>query len=209
MKLSKFNESGRSMVEMLGVLAIIGILSVGAIAGYSKAMMKYKLNKQTEQIGSILDYVGIHLDDLKRSKTTTTGNLKTLLTDLNVIPKEMIRATGEEGFIYDVFNTPVYIQNYYQEPTYFLEIQLYIDKNTNEPCINLFQLAKAKSDMLYTTKINYSQDSTISSANRIYGDAYCSDSNECLKDFTLTEAEEYCNICNDKDRCLFYFVLRL
>ena len=35
--------SGRSMVEMLGVLAIIGILSVGAITGYSKAMMKYKL----------------------------------------------------------------------------------------------------------------------------------------------------------------------
>ena len=30
--------TGRSMVEMLGVLAIIGVLSVGAIAGYSKAM---------------------------------------------------------------------------------------------------------------------------------------------------------------------------
>ena len=27
------NESGRSMVEMLGVLAIIGVLSVGGIAG--------------------------------------------------------------------------------------------------------------------------------------------------------------------------------
>ena len=33
-------ESGRSMVEMLGVLAIIGVLSIGAIAGYSKAMQK-------------------------------------------------------------------------------------------------------------------------------------------------------------------------
>ena len=57
MKLIKFNEIGRSMVEMLGVLAIIGVLSVGAIAGYSKAMMKYKLNKQTEQIGFIVDYI--------------------------------------------------------------------------------------------------------------------------------------------------------
>ena len=27
-------ESGRSMVEMLGVLAIIGVLSIGGIAGY-------------------------------------------------------------------------------------------------------------------------------------------------------------------------------
>ena len=29
------NESGRCMIEMLGVLAIIGVLSVGGIAGYS------------------------------------------------------------------------------------------------------------------------------------------------------------------------------
>ena len=34
----KNNQIGRSMVEMLGVLAIIGVLSVGGIAGYSKAM---------------------------------------------------------------------------------------------------------------------------------------------------------------------------
>jgi len=44
------NESGRSMIEMLGVLAIIGVLSVGGIAGYSKAMMKYRINKTIEQI---------------------------------------------------------------------------------------------------------------------------------------------------------------
>ena len=31
---------GRSMIEMLGVLAIVGVLSVGGIAGYSKAMEK-------------------------------------------------------------------------------------------------------------------------------------------------------------------------
>ena len=31
---------GRSMIEMLGVLAIIAVLSVGGIAGYSKAMEK-------------------------------------------------------------------------------------------------------------------------------------------------------------------------
>ena len=50
----KFNELGRSMVEMLGVLAIIGVLSVGAIAGYSKAMMKYKLNKYATDITLML-----------------------------------------------------------------------------------------------------------------------------------------------------------
>ncbi len=37
-------ESGRSMVEMLGVLAIIGVLSVGGIAGYTMAMNRHKAN---------------------------------------------------------------------------------------------------------------------------------------------------------------------
>jgi len=44
------NETGRSMIEMLGVLAIIGVLSVGGIAGYSKAMTKYRINRTIEQI---------------------------------------------------------------------------------------------------------------------------------------------------------------
>ena len=39
------NNSGRSMIEMLGVLAIIAVLTVGGIAGYSKAMTQFKVNK--------------------------------------------------------------------------------------------------------------------------------------------------------------------
>ena len=41
----KTNEQGRSMVEMLGVLAIIGVLSVSGIAGYTYAMNKYRANE--------------------------------------------------------------------------------------------------------------------------------------------------------------------
>ena len=44
-KFYKEQESGRSMVEMLGVLAIIGVLSVGGIAGYTTAMNKYRANE--------------------------------------------------------------------------------------------------------------------------------------------------------------------
>lgn len=44
------DESGRSMVEILGVLAIVGVLSVGGIAGYSKAMAKFKLTKAQDQL---------------------------------------------------------------------------------------------------------------------------------------------------------------
>lgn len=50
----KTNESGRSMIEMLGVLAIIGVLSIGGIAGYSKAMGKHRVNKTIDQITQIV-----------------------------------------------------------------------------------------------------------------------------------------------------------
>ena len=48
------NETGRSMVEMLGVLAIVGVLSIGGIAGYSKAMAKYKINKTLDQVSMLI-----------------------------------------------------------------------------------------------------------------------------------------------------------
>ena len=47
-------QSGRSMVEMLGVLAIVGVLSIGGIAGYSKAMAKYKINKTLDQVSMLI-----------------------------------------------------------------------------------------------------------------------------------------------------------
>ena len=38
-------ECGRSMVEMLGVLAVMGVLSVGGVAMYTNAMNKYRANE--------------------------------------------------------------------------------------------------------------------------------------------------------------------
>ena len=43
-------ESGRSMVEMLGVLAIIGVLSVGGIAGYSLSMRRHRANGVADMV---------------------------------------------------------------------------------------------------------------------------------------------------------------
>ena len=45
---------GQSMIEMLGVLAIIGVLIVGGIQGYSKAMETYKINKLKQAITEIV-----------------------------------------------------------------------------------------------------------------------------------------------------------
>ncbi|MBR2299393.1 MAG: hypothetical protein IJ870_02320 [Alphaproteobacteria bacterium] len=85
-------ERGRSMVEMLGVLAIIGVLSAGALAGYSKAMAKNKMNKTAEQISMMItnietrfineeDYSGLGSDP-------ATGTINAI--SLGVVPDEMI-----------------------------------------------------------------------------------------------------------------------
>ena len=200
---------GRSMVEMLGVLAIIGVLSVGAIAGYSKAMMKYKLNKQTEQIGSILDYINIHLDEFKRSKTTISDNMIPLLTKLDVIPKEMIRE-NQNNVVYDIFGNAVGLKNYYTGGSaYYFEFVLYINKGQKESCMNLFTIAKAKREQLWRTKFSTVKGETSNDANSAWGDNYCYTGAKCLKDLTIAEMENFCNICEDKDTCSFYYQMRL
>lgn len=48
------NESGRSMVEMLGVLAIVGVLSIGGIAGYTRAMNSWKANEIIDAMNRVV-----------------------------------------------------------------------------------------------------------------------------------------------------------
>ena len=81
---------GRSMVEMLGVLAIIGVLSVGAIAGYSKAMMKYRLNKSLEQTFYIIYLANEYKDEFKSSHTSSVGYIPYFIK-MNLIPGDMIK----------------------------------------------------------------------------------------------------------------------
>ncbi len=202
-------QSGRSMVEMLGVLAIIGVLSVGAIAGYSKAMMKYKLNKQAEQIGSILDYVNIHLDEFKRSKTNISANMIPLLKKLNVIPQEMIRKNTSSQ-IYDIFGTAIDLQNYTVDNVkYYFEFRLFINKGQKESCMNLFTIAKAKKEQLWRTKFETVKGEAAGEANSAWGDSYCTSGTKCLKDLTVAEMEDFCNVCEDKDSCSFYYQMKL
>ena len=76
---------GRSMIEMLGVLAIIGVLSVGGIAGYSKAMMKYRINKTIEQITLIAGNVRTFF----ATQRSYSGLDNTILKKAKLVPDEM------------------------------------------------------------------------------------------------------------------------
>ena len=102
----KYNENGRSMVEMLGVLAIIGVLSVGGIAGYSKAMNKYKINKTTDQVSMLVANI--------RTLFSSQGNYKDLSNaqakKFGVVPNEMYTSVSDTN-IKNAFGGAVTIES--------------------------------------------------------------------------------------------------
>ncbi|MBR2300273.1 MAG: hypothetical protein IJ870_06875 [Alphaproteobacteria bacterium] len=82
------------MVEMLGVLAIVGVLSAGAFAGFNKAMEKYRLNTWSEGLTLMV----WNLYDLKKGD----NNLSDISFD-NFVPQHFIKSR-KNGFAYDIYN---------------------------------------------------------------------------------------------------------
>ncbi|MCP4394679.1 MAG: hypothetical protein GY804_10500 [Alphaproteobacteria bacterium] len=85
------SQSGRSMIEMLGVLAIVGVLSVGALAGYSAAMERYKVNKNNEQFQTLL----FNIRDLYRDQSDYTGLDFNVVKDAGLLTPDMLNDAGD------------------------------------------------------------------------------------------------------------------
>ena len=103
-------QSGRSMVEMLGVLAIIGVLSVGGIAGYSKAMSKWKINKALDQISMII----ANVQNLPDGWYKKVGALRKNAAKLGIFPSDMeiYNNANIRSSVYNVFGLETYVSDY-------------------------------------------------------------------------------------------------
>ena len=94
MTMIKTNESGRSMIEMLGVLAIIGVLSVGGIAGYSKAMNKFKTNKVADNVSMLV----ANIKTLYAQQNSYEGLTDLTAVNMGLVPDELVATkTGTVG----------------------------------------------------------------------------------------------------------------
>ena len=100
MNFYKSEQSGRSMVEMLGVLAIIGVLSVGGIAGYSKAMAKFKLSKAMDQVSMLV----ANIRTLYSGQRSYSGLSNANAIAFGVVPSEMV---GSGSTITNAFSSNV------------------------------------------------------------------------------------------------------
>lgn len=101
---NRAQESGRSMIEMLGVLAIIGVLSVGGISGYSKAMAKYKINQCLDQISNLI----INIRSTFANQTDFTGATTANIISLGIATSDMLDATGAN--LVNPFNGAITVQ---------------------------------------------------------------------------------------------------
>ena len=198
---------GRSMVEMLGVLTIIGVLSVGAISGYSKAMMKYKLNKQTEQMNTIINTVVQYYDELKATDVSGESYyLLPLLKKLNVIPEDMY-IKNDEYFIKDVFGIQYRI--YHHKTGYVGILSTISDKNNSfEVCQNLYSIAKSYHASVSAVLISTQTELVGDDNNYVLGDKECTTNNTCLINMNISDMADRCRICKDADKCTFYYIFR-
>ena len=107
----KKSQSGRSMVEMLGVLAIIGVLSVGGIAGYSLSMRRHRangvvdlLNKYALVVYNDCQQKIINGDISSFDVCHKTSNPTFANAGVGILPTGVNLPTGEEG-IHPYFTT--------------------------------------------------------------------------------------------------------
>ncbi len=202
-------EKGRSMIEMLGVLAIIGVLSVGGIAGYSKAMEKWKIDKALNEYNFLIQGLMEHTEQL--TKMSQTNPQQTGITDF-VMAANLVPATWKKITIYDFIDSEGnMVGTFLRNGHWTIEIapggpyrQNEAGDQVNESfsqrsCEALFRdlVQPLHSPIHRAFLFRWKQGSII-----FYGDKTCSDSKKCLRDLTVSEINQTCKACKkDKERC--------
>ena len=205
---------GRSMIEMLGVLAIIGVLSVGGIAGYSKAMMKYKINKMTEEYTMLMTGLMEYQESLFKTYTGDYNNrfLAQFIIDAKLVP-ETWKLVNQQ-FISDSLGNKIntYVNNAVNGSVFTSDIYI-VPSGVNKDSEYAYQLCLALShEVVYPLAANMdyaalfiANDAITNSNSFMVYTKSCYNSNftkvKCLSDMTLSEISTICKSCVKKDSC--------
>ena len=203
------NSFGRSMIEMLGVLAIIGVLSVGGIAGYSKAMEKYKLNKAIDEYSFMIFGLMEHIDDIRKIGRTSSGDtgLAELMQAIQIVPSswkqlDASRFADGSGNYINVF----YRMKDSDGDRLIIDMWLGgIQQNaegtnasgafSNKLCVSLYQNLVQPLHKTLQYAGNYRSGSGGQYFTPLWGDAYCQSGRTCLSQMKVSDFYEACNSC--------------
>ena len=214
--LGKNASAGRSMVEMLGVLAIVGVLSVGAISGYSKAMFKYKLNKQAESFNMLLNTAIQLQPDLDRSVKAGGRFNADFFHKANLIPDGM---TYKNNHIYDAmgsYEIMYYSSISYGNPYTAYLIEYDIERSGNsatsrsiEICRNMLTVAKENAADLAFIQMRSGKNNINGDydESRIYGNKRCTGNFTCLRNMGVKDTDDFCSSCNSENWCAIMFYI--
>ena len=189
---------GRSMIEMLGVLAIVGVLSVGGIAGYSKAMEKWKLNKANEEYSYLIQGLIEQKDNIMANNVT--GGLANVVKAMNLVPETWKDAVGTvnnatlsdpQGNLINVF-----VREKRIVVDFYLGGLVGDDKQSlsfsKKFCMSLMQnTVQPLAPALYYSRLAHIWDAQ----HIYYGSQFCGTGRTCLKDLKLSELKEICDSC--------------
>ena len=202
--------AGRSMIEMLGVLAIIGVLSVGGIAGYSKAMEIYKVNKAVSQYGMLI-YNMLELHPYSEQKS----GLVDILQATQTFPPDWEKVNDMK--IKDSYGNILNI--YGSGCTMVIDMLLggiqQTDKGGNisgtfssSLCMSIFNnlVVPLHGSLivvrLYRSEYDKSWNNSTNEDTSFYGDNYCGGNNKCITSLKLSTIDSLCNSCSkDKELC--------
>ena len=205
------NEKGRSMIEMLGVLAIIGVLSVGGIAGYSKAMEQFKINKIIDDYNALIFGLLEHRQSFQEN-TVGEPNLTDIVMALNLVPNSWTKLN--EMYLQDSYGNWVNVRYRQTLSGYssFDKEGLIIDFNLGG--LNIDDAGNRSSDnfndrVCFEMFRNVIQPlhNTINGVIMVggdgvyYGDSWCRSNVSCLNNMTLSQMKTVCNSCNKQNRC--------
>ena len=201
---------GRSMVEMLGVLAIIGVLSVGAISGYSKAMMKYKLNQVTNSANQLIATI-IEKNHLNNNSFSTSESNEITKTFVNAgwIPDGFTTDTKDSYYIHDSFGNNIWL--FKSTNNIGISFGWSYNQKQTEICHALLNVGKEWKADLYYLQTDYAADPDNNIEQKtyglFYGDKYCTSEVNCLNDLSLNDIYSACDEC-ERDFCRVYFITK-
>lgn len=126
-------QKGRSMIEMLGVLAIVGVLSVGGIAGYSKAMTKLRGNRLIAQVTELV--MNIRSTYFQQQSIQNINNK--LLVDVGIVPGELINKEGSSVTLWHAFAGQIIILPSKSEAGKWQAFEIYMNNLSSTTCQSL------------------------------------------------------------------------
>ena len=166
-------------------------------------MLKYKLNKQAEQLNTIFNTAALYAGKITIDNNTITNNITSTFISLGAVPKEMIRP-DTKSYVYDVFGLRVAFYVTGSQNTSVLVgkprrnamiAEVYLNPGEDdlnvEICRNVVKTGKENAPILHALE-TYGMGVNENKQTVYYGQDSCQPSGRCIAALDLDKIDALC-----------------